>query len=170
MIITLSGEEFKIKMGEYIRTTKGEGRITLIENLYEFIYIIDMNGNKIKVKPSEVIGVDKLPESDLADKELIKDGKVKPILTLIPQLALEDIAAVFMYGAAKYGEYNFSKGGPNTDYINASLRHINKYMLNEDMDDESGLSHLAHAIANLMMILDNTKNNTNIDKRNKLYK
>ena len=32
-------------------------------------------------------------------------------------------------------------------YVDASLRHINKYLCNNDIDDESNLLHLAHAIS-----------------------
>ena len=52
----------------------------------------------------------------------------------------------------------------------AAQRHINKYLLNEDIDDESGLYHLAHAVACLLMLLDNDLIGSSIDDRNKSYK
>ena len=50
-----------------------------------------------------------------------------------------------------------------------SLRHVNKYLCNNDIDDESNLYHLAHAISNLMMALDNDLLNKTIENRNKYY-
>jgi hypothetical protein len=108
-------------------------------------------------------------DKELALKELSKDGHEKPDFSLIPQLAISEVARVMMYGAKKYDAYNFSKGEYNTVYCAAALRHINKYLLNQDIDDESGLYHLAHAVSNLMMLLDNDLSGTSIDNRNKAY-
>ena len=102
-------------------------------------------------------------------KELNENGKPKPKFSLIPQLALKEVAEVFSYGANKYEKYNFSNGQDATVYTDAALRHIHKYLLNYDVDDESKLYHLAHACSNLMMLLDNDINNTTVDDRNKKY-
>jgi hypothetical protein len=118
---------------------------------------IQIDNNKLKL------------EKEPAEKEFIKDGRIKPRLSLIPQLALIETAKVFTYGANKYDEYNFSQGAKNTTYVDASLRHINKYLCNNNIDDESNLYHLAHAISNLMMVLDNDLINKSIENRNKYY-
>ena len=109
--------------------------------------------------------------TEKADKEYIdkETNELKPRFSLIPQYALEEVAKVFTYGAEKYEEHNYSKGAPNLDYIDAALRHINKYLRNRDIDHETAYSHLAHAISNLMMTLDNDMIGVSIDKRNKAY-
>lgn len=107
---------------------------------------------------------------DKALKEHSKNGIIKPMFSLVPPNALLEVAKVFTAGAQKYNAYNFSKGENNTTYIDACLRHINQYLLNKDTDDESGLPHLAHAISNLMMVIDNTIIGTNIENRNGAYK
>ena len=108
--------------------------------------------------------------STIADKEYVKDGEVKPRISLVPPLALEEVAKVFTYGANKYDAYNFSKGAPKSTYVDAAMRHILKYSQMEDLDNESGLLHLAHATSCLMMLLDNDLNDTSIEDRNEHYK
>jgi len=107
---------------------------------------------------------------DKALKEHSKDGVTKPQFSLIPQHAILEVAKVFTYGAKKYNAYNYSKGEKNITYTDAAMRHINQYLLGKDNDDETGLSHLAHAVSNLLMIIDNEIIGTNIEGRNGVYK
>jgi len=180
MNVIINNDEFKLVLGEYINTKEGSGVIIGFEEVYENI-IINNNGNRTTVHSSKIISIGKFENDDKflnfvlatkdepAKKEFVKDGRVKPRLSLLPQLALIEIAKVFTYGAHKYDEYNFSQGAKNTTYVDASLRHINKYLCNNDIDDESNLLHLAHAISNLMMVLDNDLLNKSIENRNKYY-
>ena len=92
----------------------------------------------------------------------------KPKFTMIPQLALNEVAKVFTYGADKYGEFNYSGEGEVLRYIDALLRHNNQYLSGENLD-ESGVHHLACVAANALMALDGILNNTIIDNRNKKY-
>lgn len=63
------------------------------------------------------------------------------------------------YGAAKYGRHNWRQQEGDTEVsreerlIAAAGRHINGRAI-EGNTDESGLPHLAHAIASLMMALE----------------
>jgi len=93
-------------------------------------------------------------------------GKEK--FTMIPQLALNEVAKVFTHGADKYGDFNYSKQGDVLRYIDALLRHTNQYLSGEDMD-ESKVHHLACVAANALMALDGIINNTITDNRNKTY-
>jgi hypothetical protein len=108
-------------------------------------------------------------EIEKAKKELVVNQQVKPKLSLIPQLALLEVAKVFTYGESKYDAYNYSKGEDMTVYIDAALRHINKFLMNEDIDDETKTNHLANAIADLMMTLDNIMLSKTNDNRNPAY-
>jgi hypothetical protein len=114
--------------------------------------------------------MDSLDMIEKAKKELSVNNEVKPCFTLIPQKALREVARVFTYGKDKYDAYNYSKGEKTTVYIDAALRHINSYLMNEDMDKETKTNHLANAIADLMMTLDNVMIEKSIDDRNKAYK
>jgi hypothetical protein len=100
--------------------------------------------------------------------EFKKFDQGKPKFTMIPQLALKEVAKVFTHGADKYGEFNYSGNGDVLRYIDALHRHINQYLTGEDTD-ESGVHHLACVAANALMALDGILNNSINDNRNKTY-
>lgn len=89
----------------------------------------------------------------------------KPDLSLVPLVAIEQIAKALMYGEKKYGRYNYLKGFDSNRLIAASLRHVTAWNSGEDNDPESGLSHLAHALAGLSMLLDCQRVGTLTDGR-----
>jgi hypothetical protein len=78
------------------------------------------------------------------------DGKAS--IALIPVLAVEEEARVWSFGAKKYGQWNWSKGLSVVRIMSGVLRHIYAYLRGEDLDPESGLSHLAHARCGLGML------------------
>lgn len=80
----------------------------------------------------------------------------KEMLSIIPYPAMKLAAEIFTYGLQKYAEYNYKNppGLTTKQLINSCMRHVWKYNNGEDLDPESGLSHLGHAMANLMMIID----------------
>ena len=111
--------------------------------------------------------INDLREEFLNDKfKKYDQGKEK--YTMIPQLALKQVAKVFTHGADKYGDFNYSKQCDVLRYIDAMQRHTNQYLTGEDMD-ESGVHHLACVAANALMALDGILNETMIDNRNKAY-
>lgn len=95
-----------------------------------------------------------------------KLGDAKPQMGLIPVGAMEDIARVMELGAKKYGAYNWrSKAVRMMVYAHAALRHLFAWIGGEDLDPESGRSHLAHLAACALIILDATKVGKAIDDR-----
>lgn len=82
-------------------------------------------------------------------------GRAKPQLHLIPLPALLPVARVMELGAAKYGPHNW-RDTPiaHTPYISAMMRHLIAYSGGEDLDPESGQSHLAHIASGAMILLD----------------
>jgi hypothetical protein len=101
----------------------------------------------------------------MEEKALKFDGE-KPRFSLVPQHAIIQVIRGFEYGAAKYGKYNYSKGMEHTRYVDAAFRHMNAYLLNEDID-ESGVHHLALVACNALMALENIITATGEDTRNK---
>lgn len=83
----------------------------------------------------------------------IKFDAGKPPLSWIPRTALEQESLVFLYGANKYGRNNYKAGMKWTRLLDACMRHVVAFANGEDVDPESGLSHLAHAKASLSMIM-----------------
>lgn len=78
----------------------------------------------------------------------------KADLSLLPKSAKEGISKAFMYGAKKYGRYNYLKGMDWTRLIAAADRHMSAFNDGEDCDDESKLNHLYHAGACVMMLIE----------------
>lgn len=92
-------------------------------------------------------------EDSLADKA-VKFDNGKPDLSLIRREAIEPIATVFQFGAAKYGRSNYLQGGMSHNrLLAAAARHLYAYASGEDLDRESGLSHLAHLGCCVHMLL-----------------
>ncbi len=78
------------------------------------------------------------------------DGKAD--LSLIPLCTLEDEAKVWEYGKKKYAAWNWAKGMDWSVPLACALRHLSAWQRGEEVDAESGLPHLAHAICNLRML------------------
>lgn len=76
----------------------------------------------------------------------------KPDLSLIPLVTLEDEARVWMYGKEKYAAWNWAKGMDWDIPLACALRHLAAFQAGEDVDPESGLPHIAHAMCNLRML------------------
>ena len=83
----------------------------------------------------------------------VKFDKGKPRMSLVPQDSLRAVAGVFGYGADKYDEHNWAQGMRWTRMADALLRHVGAWIEGEDLDEESGHHHLAHAGCCLLMLL-----------------
>ena len=78
-------------------------------------------------------------------------GKLR--LDLIPPEAIDALGEVLTYGADKYEPYNWAKGLKFSRVYGAALRHLNAYWKGEDVDSESGIDHLKHALTNLAFLV-----------------
>lgn len=82
-------------------------------------------------------------------------GLKKTPLRLIPWVSIVALARVMQLGANKYGEANWRDKKPRiTVYVEAAMRHLLAYLDGQNIDPESGESHLAHAMANAAILLD----------------
>lgn len=98
----------------------------------------------------------------------------KPQIATIPREALIQEANAFMDGRAKYGQWNFKKGMPWHELLDAAMRHITAFTNGEDFVPEKDkhesmknipIHHLGCARANLGMLLDYYYNNLGTDDR-----
>lgn len=89
----------------------------------------------------------------------------KPPISLMPREFLEGTAKAFAYGAKKYGKHNYRQGIEMTRLLDAAMRHIIAFSDNEDLDKESGQSHLAHAAASIAMAFYMQANKPELDDR-----
>ncbi len=90
----------------------------------------------------------------------VKNDNGKPQVSLLSSIALVELAKVMSYGSGKYSPHNWRKGFKWSRIMDAAMRHLLAYNGGERIDPETGLSHLAHCMANLMMLIE--FENTNI--------
>lgn len=85
----------------------------------------------------------------------IKDFKGKtPLSNLLDfKKSLKEVSGVREFGNTKYPDKESYKQIPNDLLFDATLRHIFECIDNE-FDKESGRHHLAHAVVNLLMIME----------------
>jgi len=91
------------------------------------------------------------------------EGKLR--WDLIPWKNFEDVVRTISYGAVKYGSNNWQdlddfKGR----YFAAAMRHIMSWHAGEDVDEESGLPHLAHATCCLLFLMHGKVENGTCEK------
>lgn len=82
-------------------------------------------------------------------------GSTKPPLTCLPLPPLFEVGVVAKLGAEKYGRHNWRDIPVRASaYIDAAFRHLAQWWEGEDFDAESSMSHLAHAVASLLILRD----------------
>lgn len=83
-------------------------------------------------------------------------GIRKVPLSCIPVRVLWRVGLAMLEGAAKYGRHNYRGAGVRASvYFDAVVaRHLFPWWEGEDVDKDSGLSHIDKAIAGLMVLRD----------------
>jgi hypothetical protein len=82
-------------------------------------------------------------------------GATKPPLSLVPPVALVHCAMAMKNGATKYGPYNWrTEKVQSMIYLDAAMRHIADFIDGEEVAVDSGVHHLAHAMACCAILLD----------------
>lgn len=80
-------------------------------------------------------------------------GQKSARFDLIDSDFLWQLAEVCGMGAEKYDDENWRKGYPWGLSYGALQRHLHQFLQGEDVDAESGRSHLAHAAWHCMVLL-----------------
>ena len=96
-----------------------------------------------------------------------KNDSGKPTFELLPIDLLSDVNKVLQHGARAYGVGNWRKtdGFKLSRVYNALLRHMFAFWRGESIDPDSGLSHLDHAMCNLLFMKYHFLNNPEADDR-----
>lgn len=94
-----------------------------------------------------------------------KHDQGKPRMDLLPKELLEEVAKVLTFGAEKYDAHNWRGGMDWSRLIGACQRHLIAWNDGEDTDEESGLSHLAHAGCCIAFLLTYQATETGNDDR-----
>ena len=94
--------------------------------------------NKVKESnPKDAIGIKKVPFSTVS----------APVIA--------EIGLAMLEGSRKYGRHNYRAIGVRASvYYDACLRHIMSWWEGEDIDPDSGLSHITKALACLAVLRD----------------
>jgi hypothetical protein len=91
--------------------------------------------------------------TEIKTSDFIKADSGKLQWSLLPFEELKDVVRVLMLGAKKYTPDNWKKCDDVTRYKDALMRHVISYVSGDTTDDESGLSHLAHAVCNCLFLM-----------------
>lgn len=82
-------------------------------------------------------------------------GSTKVPLHLVPPSATHYLALALEDGAKKYGAYNFRQEAISiSTYKAAAQRHWDAFWDGEDIAPDSGVHHIAHAMACAALVLD----------------
>jgi hypothetical protein len=124
--------------------------VNTLNKLRKFTQENDMPGGGIMVDRFQQIGIGDVNSDAKGSGARYNDGKAD--ISLIPLCTLEDEARVWMYGKQKYAAWNWAKGMDWSVPLACAMRHIAAWQRGEELDAESGLPHLAHAMCNLRML------------------
>ena len=76
----------------------------------------------------------------------------KPDLSLLPPEFKAEVAKALTYGTKKYTRDNYRTGMDWSRLRAACDRHLDAFWSGEDIDPETGIHHVVHAVANLAML------------------
>ncbi len=93
----------------------------------------------------------------------------KPRLDLVPPEAVMAMGEILGWGhtVKGYPERNWERGMAYGKCFAATLRHLYKWWSGHSIDEESGRSHLWHAITDLAMLLSYEQRGIGQDDRHK---
>lgn len=104
-----------------------------------------------------------MPTTIAGQSEGVKFDSKKLRMDLIPSVALEELAKVLTYGAEKYDANNWTKGIDYSRLYAACLRHLLAYKSGQSTDAESGISHLSHALCNIVFLIWHSSNRPDLN-------
>lgn len=96
----------------------------------------------------------------------VKFDQDKPEWSLLPlKSCLEGVIRVLMVGAKKYTRHNWKAGMPWSRVLDATKRHLVAWEEGEDLDNETSLNHIDHALCELLFLRYYITHNVGEDDR-----
>lgn len=93
-------------------------------------------------------------------------GTKKPPYSTLSATVLQEVGVGMLEGARKYGRHNYRVAGVRASvYYDATMRHMGYWWEGEDIDPDSGLSHVTKAICSLFVLRDAMIQQKMIDDR-----
>lgn len=116
--------------------------------------VVDENGDLLYIGEAGKVKKARVPKQATDNDQSAKADKGKLELSLVNPQLVKAVAEVRMYGTEKYGDSeNWRKVEPKR-YVDALYRHLLAYIEGNEVDEESGLSHLSHMACNISFLLD----------------
>lgn len=117
-------------------------------------FIKILTGSGSSAKPSNPDSLAPTGEIRSVDPDTGAEKGVKPErFDLVPPDALAELSRVFGFGATKYADRNWERGYSWGKSYAALMRHMTAWWGGEDVDPESGQSHVAHAMWHCSVLL-----------------
>jgi hypothetical protein len=99
--------------------------------------VSEIRDGKKDTNPKDAVGVKKAPVSTVSG----------PVIA--------ELGVAMLEGARKYGRHNYRVSGVRASvYMDAVFRHMTQWWEGQDIDPDSGLSHVTKAIASLAVLRD----------------
>jgi hypothetical protein len=94
-------------------------------------------------------------------------GLKKVLLSCVPWPVIWELGVAMLEGALKYGRHNYRVAGQirASTYFDGTMRHMTSWWEGEDLDPDSGISHIVKAIASNVVLRDAMIRGNFIDDR-----
>jgi hypothetical protein len=93
-------------------------------------------------------------------------GIRKAPMSTVSAAVMAEVGVAMLEGAAKYGRHNYRAVGVRASvYYDATLRHLFSWWEGENIDPDSGMSHITKAITSLVVLRDAMLQNMVTDDR-----
>lgn len=85
---------------------------------------------------------------------------------VVPAQVIWEVGVGMLEGALKYGRHNYRASGVRASvYVDAAKGHIDAWVEGQDLDPDTGLSHITKAICSLVVLRDAEMNDFLVDDR-----
>ena len=82
-------------------------------------------------------------------------GIRKAPMSTVPGNVIAEIGVAMLEGASKYGRHNYRAAGVRASvYYDAAMRHLISWWEGEDIDPDSGMSHITKLLACMTVLRD----------------
>lgn len=103
-------------------------------------------------------------QKDTNPKDAVGVRKVP--MSVVPSEVMMEIGLGMLEGARKYGRHNYRVAGVRSSvYYDAAMRHLMAWWEGQDIDPDSGLSHITKAMTCLVVLRDAMINDMVTDDR-----
>lgn len=114
--------------------------------------VLDAHADK---NPRHFTIEDSIPPRAVVPQSLDPDVMRTAPWHLLPGPVIAEVGLAMLEGAAKYGRHNYRSAGVRASvYLDATARHLIAWWSGEDIDPDSGLSHVTKAITSLTVLRD----------------